>query len=183
MTKDDTTDINRLIPAYKHDISEDRAIDSITDSLYIFLTLLLSGQPLLGVDELGDDNNGARRRLRIISIAQDRMYTANGDKFLTPKHIGLVNTLHQTTRSKELVNMFYKAGHVMSYGEVIALDTALAKTTLDTIDDDGAVVHQNLVKGRFVHFSTDNVNISEYTLDGNGTFHATEVAAWQQYDL
>ena len=38
------------------------------------------------------------------------------------------------------------------------------------------------MKGRFVHFSTDNVDINElysYTLDGKGTFHATRVAAWQ----
>lgn len=47
------------------------------------------------------------------------------------------------------------------------------------MDDDGAVVPQNLVKGRFVHFSTDNVDINEYTLDGKGTLHATQVAAWQ----
>ena len=36
------------------------------------------------------------------------------------------------------------------------------------------------MKGRFVHFSTDNVDINEYTLDGKGTFHATQVAAWQR---
>ena len=45
------------------------------------------------------------------------------------------------------------------------------------MDNNGAVVPQNLVKGRFVHFSTDNVDINEYTLDGKGTFHATQVAA------
>ena len=162
------------------DISEDRAINSIPDSLYMFLNLLLGGQRLLEEDELDDDKNEARRRLRIISIAQDLMYTANGDKFLTPKHIGLASTLHQATRSKELVNMFHNAGHVMSYRDVIKLDTALAKKTLETIDDDGSVVPQNLVKGRYVHFSTDNVDINEYTLDGKGTFHATQVAAWQR---
>ena len=58
------------------------------------------------------------------------MYTANGDKFLTLKHIGMASTLHQATWSKELVNMFHQAGHVMSYWKVIKLDTALAKKTL-----------------------------------------------------
>ena len=120
-------------------VSEDRAIDSIPDSLYMFLNLLLGGQRLLE-DELDDDKNEARRRIRIISIAQDLMYTANGDRFLTPKHIGMANALHQATRSKELVNMFHKACHVMSYREIIKLDTALAKKTLETMNDDGAVV-------------------------------------------
>lgn len=134
MVKDETIDINRLIPSFKHedndtfltmvhmallshpkpegiDISEDRAIDSIPDSLYMFLNLLLGGQCLLEDDELDDDKNEARRRLRIISIAQNLMYTANGDKFLTPKHIGMASTLHEATRSKELVNMFHNAGY------------------------------------------------------------------------
>lgn len=117
--------------------------------------------------------------LESLSIAQDLMYTANGDKFLTPKHIGLACALHQATRSKELVNMFLQAGHVMSYREVIKLDTELAKTTLETMGDDGAIVPQNLVKGRFVHFSADNVDINEYTLDGKGTFHSSGcLATW-----
>lgn len=48
------------------------------------------------------------------------------------------------------------------------------------MDDNGSVVPPNLVEGRFVHFSTDNVDINEATLDGKGTFHATQVAAWQR---
>ena len=119
-------------------VSEDRDIDSIPDTLYMFLNLLLGGQRLLE-DELYDDKNEARRRIRIISISQDIMYTANGDRFLTPKHIRMANTIHQATRSKELVNMFHKAGHVMSYRDIIKLDTALAKKTLETMNDDGAV--------------------------------------------
>lgn len=54
----------------------------------------------------------------------------------------------------------------MSFREVIKLDTVLAKKTLDTMDDDGAVVPKNLVKGGFVHLSTDNVDRNEYTLNG-----------------
>ena len=139
-------------------VSEDRGIDSIPDSLYMFFNLLLGDQRLLE-DELYDDKNEARRLIRIISIAQDLMYTANGDRFLTPKLIGMANTLHQATRSKELVNVF-QAGHVMSYREVIKLDTALAKKTLDTMNDDSAVVPTTFVKGHFVYFSTDNVDIN-----------------------
>ncbi len=84
------------------DISEGRAIDSIPNSLYMFLNLLLGGQCLLEDEELDHDQSTARRHLRVISIAQDLMYTATGDKFLTPKHIGMASALHQATRSKEL---------------------------------------------------------------------------------
>ena len=205
----DDSDVKRLIPTFKHDdqdtfltmvhvalqirgdmlshpkpigwdISTDRAIDCIPDSLYMFLSLLLDGQHLLENDELDCEKHENRRRLRMINIAQDLMYTAKGDKFLTPKHIGMANKLHQSTRSKEFVNMFHQAGHVMSYREVIKLDTALAKNTLESMDSNGAVVPRNLVQGRFVHFSADNVDINEYILDRKGTFHATQVAAWQR---
>ena len=165
----DDSDVKRLIPTFKHDdqgpfltmvhvalqirgdmllhpkligldISTDRAIDCIPDSLYMFLSLLLGGQRLLENAERDCEKHENRRRLIIINIAQDLMYTANGDKFLTPKHIGMASKLHQATRSKELVNMFHQAGHVVSYREVIKLDTALAKNTLQSMDSNGAVV-------------------------------------------
>jgi len=75
------------------------------------------------------------------------MYTGGGDKIHTPKHIGMASALHQATRSKGLVEMFHRAGYVMSYHDVIKLDTALAKKTLMTMDSNGAVVPPNLVKG------------------------------------
>jgi len=197
----DDSDVKRLIPTFKHDdqdpfltmvhvalqirgdmlshpkpigldVSTDRAIDYIPDRLYMFLSMLPGGQSLLENDELGCEKHENRRRFRIINIAQDLMHTANGDKFLTPKHIGMASKLHQATRSKVLVNTFHQAGHVISYRESIKLELHSLKNTLESMDSYGAVVPQNLVKGRFVHFSADNVDINEYILDGKGTFHA-----------
>ena len=45
---------------------------------------------------------------------------------------------------------------------------------------DGSVLPPNLVKDRFVHFSADNIDINNRTLDRKNTFHATQVAAWQR---
>ena len=45
---------------------------------------------------------------------------------------------------------------------------------------DGSVLPPNLVKDRFVHFSADNIDINDRILDGENTFHATQVAAWQR---
>jgi hypothetical protein len=36
------------------------------------------------------------------------------------------------------------------------------------------------VQGDFVHFSADNIDILDETLDGKNTFHATQIAAWQR---
>ena len=68
----------------------------------------------------------------------------------------------------------------MSYHGILKLDTALAENTLQTMSTDGSVLPPNLVKYRFVHFSTDNIDINDRTLDGKNTFHATQVAAWQR---
>lgn len=99
----------------------------------------------------------------------------------TPRHIGLGSTLHQATRSKPLVELFHKAGHILCYKDILQLDTALAESTLEAMDEQsGTAVPSNLVRGRFVHFSTDNIDINDSTLDGKHTFHATQVAAWQR---
>ena len=43
----------------------------------------------------------------------------------------------------------------------------------------GAVIPPYLTEGRFNHFSADNIDINDGTLDGIHTFHATHYAAWQ----
>jgi len=64
----------------------------------------------------------------------------------------------------------------LSYESVLQLDTALAEKTLSTMDANSA----NLVHGRFVHFTADNIDINDSSLSGKNTFHATQMAAWQR---
>ena len=118
---------------------------------------------------------------RVLSIAQDLVFTVNGEKKWTPKHIGLGASLHQATRSKKLVELFHSAGHTISYKDILRVDTALATHTLSSMDGEtGAVIPPNLAEGRFIHFSADNIDINEGTLDGQKKFHATQIAAWQR---
>ena len=44
----------------------------------------------------------------------------------------------------------------------------------------GAVAPPNLVSNRFIHFTCDNIDINDSSLDGKNSFHATQVAAWQR---
>jgi hypothetical protein len=81
----------------------------------------------------------------------------------------------------KLVELFHNAGHIISYNRVLKYDTAMAENTLKALDPQtGAVVPSNLVSGRFVYFSGDNIDINDSTLDGKNTFHATQLAAWQR---
>ena len=134
------------------------------------------------LEESGDEQcNKSRIQNITFSLAQDLVYNATGGKNWTPKHIGLASTLHQTTRSKELVQLFHNAGHTVSYENVLQIDTALAKITLKSMNmTNGAVIPLNLVSNRFIHFTCDNIDINDSSLDGKNSFHATQVAAWQR---
>ena len=46
--------------------------------------------------------------------------------------------------------------------------------------ENGTVIPVNVAEGRFIHFTADNIDINEGTLDGQNTFHATQYAAWQR---
>ena len=71
----------------------------------------------------------------------------------TPKHIGLASTLHQATRSKVLLDIFQKAGHTISYKDVLQINTALANSTLKSLNlDSGAAIPDNIVSDRFYMF-------------------------------
>lgn len=176
-------------------VGEDDAIACVPENLYMFIRLIFGGQELFesGALEEDDDDDAqdggaetgeereAQIQARVLSVCQDLVYITSGGKKWTPKHIGLASTLHQATRSKQLVQLFHKAGHTISYRDVLRMDTALAKDTLKTMDEtNGSVVPPNLVPGKFVHFTADNIDINDSSLDGKNTFHATQYAAWQR---
>ena len=58
-------------------VSEQSAIDCVPDSVYMFLNLLLGGQKLLDgeFDDLDTRKQESLRRCRILSLAQDMIYT------------------------------------------------------------------------------------------------------------
>ncbi len=120
-------------------------------------------------------------RCNVLSIAQDIVYGVSSGKKWTPKHVGLGSTLHQVTRSKDLVDRFHKAGHILSYDQILQVDTGLAESVLSSLDPGtGTVVPPKLKQGNFIHFSADNITILDETMDGKNTFHATQIAAWQR---
>ena len=157
-------------------VTEDDARACVPDSLYTLLELLYEGPSVLESEEDGTSVNK-----KALSTAQDLVYGISGGRKLTPKHIGLASTLHQVTRSKKLVHLFHEAGHCLSYEQVLKVDTALAESTLESMDQEtGAVIPPNIVPGKFAHYTADNIDILDETLNGKNTFHATQMAVWQR---
>jgi hypothetical protein len=97
-------------------VSEDDAIDCVPDSLFTFLNLVYGGQDILNQDGNPEDSKSTKQT-KILSVCQDIVYGVSEGRKWTPKHIGLSCTLHQMTRSKQLVNLFHSAGHTFNYHE------------------------------------------------------------------
>ena len=135
-------------------ICEQHATDCVPDSLFMFLRLLFGGQKLL--DGENAEEKEAETRCKVLSIGQDIVYGVSCGKKWTPKHVALGSTFLQ-------------------------VDTGLAESVLESLDPHtGSVIQPNLVRGKFVHFSADNIDILDETLDGKNTFHATQIASWQR---
>ena len=100
---------------------------------------------------------------------------------MTPKHLGLGLSVHQATRSKDLVTLLHAAGHSVSYETVLRADTTIANDVITRYQNNGNImIPRNFSHGTqrgYLRFSGDNIDIIEETLSGTGTFHATQVAA------
>ena len=98
--------------------------------------------------------------------------------------MGLGLTIHQVTRSKELVQLLYSAGHCVSYETVLRIDNTIASDVLEKYKDNGNVfVPRNFCEEsttEYTRYAVDNIDINEETLSGMGTFHATQVAAFRR---
>lgn len=74
-------------------------------------------------------------------------------------------------------NLFNSAG----YEDVLRINTGLAEKSLQSMDKvSGYFLPLNSKPDVFTHFTADNIDISNSTLDGKETFHATQIACWQR---
>lgn len=213
------SDIDSMCGHKGLNVSVEEAKKIVPESLYNFLCVVSRGQnsldeilesefcdsnQFLEDDEVeteaenkSNDTYEDRKSIyenKILSIAQDIIYLASKGKKLTPKHIGLGLTLHQMTRSRKLVSLFSKAGHCITYPQLLQIDNTLADLTLSTLDySTGAVVpphfipapiieqnESNLKPAPILQLTADNIDIQTDTLDGKKSFHATQIVAFQR---
>ncbi|KAJ8869860.1 hypothetical protein PR048_028869 [Dryococelus australis] len=132
-TTEDTVEVLRL-PKYEHE-------DNIILSL-IHAALKIRGDLIATPDHQcysvrsinynSDVNEEEHIRRKVLCETQDIFYGVSGGKKCTPKCAGLASTLHQATRSKDLVPLFNRAGHCLRYEQVLELETLLAESTFNT---------------------------------------------------
>lgn len=160
-------------------ISKASAEEIVPESLFMLISLLCSGYQE-GFQESHDDV-----KTRILSICQDIIFFSSRGHTLTPKHVGIGLTVHQATRSKQLVQLLHAAGHSANYETVLRMDNTIANDVLQRYSESGNVFVPSNFTGTtdpagYTRFAVDNIDINEETLSGMGTFHATQVAAFRR---
>ena len=83
----------------------------------MFLKLLFIGDKVLNEAEQMENIDDEKIHSHVLSVAQDMVNIVGGGRTWTPKHLGLSATVHQATRSKELVNLLHQAGHGINYND------------------------------------------------------------------
>lgn len=159
----------------KVDLEE--AAKFVPDSLYCLLKSILSD------DDDDDQDPDADLHRAILNIGQDIAYQASHRRLAPAKHVGIALAVHQATRSKTLVQLLHAAGHCICYEQMQRIDTSLAKRQMCRFEENQVTVSSNLTPGNFVQYAADNIDILEKTLDGKGTFHATQMAVFQNGSL
>ena len=179
------TDVKRstgicIQPLSVDDISLKLGRQVISDSLYSFLCWFVSQW-----DHHEDVNETTRcfnedDERRVFMLGQDMVYTSTRCRIRTPKHVRLAITVHHLTGSKQLLILLNKIAHWGSYNDVELITTSLAREISAQSEQHGVIVPSNLSPGVFVQFATDNNDLSEDTLDGKHTTHATTRVAYQR---
>ena len=160
-------------------ISKASAEEIVPESLFMLISLLCSGYQ----EEFQESHDDVKTR--ILSICQDIIFLSSRGHKLTPKHVGIGLTVHQATRSKQLVQLLHAAGHSVNYETVLRMDNTIANDVLERYRESGNVFVPRDFTGTtnpvgYTRFAVDNIDINEETLNGMGTFHATQVAAFRR---
>ena len=116
----------------------------------------------------------------LYSIAQDIIHCSTKGGVKGPKHTSLAICVHHLTSSKRLIKLLNRMGHCVSYDEMRAVNTSIAKEVLAKIEAFGTVVQTNIKPGEFVQIAADNNDFKEETLDGKYSTHATTSGIYQK---
>ena len=86
----------------------------------------------------------------------------NGQK-KTPLHVSLCETIHDTCRSKKLIQILNRMGLCMSYDELEKIDVCLAERTIATAGPHRTPVSSIIKEYTIIHGAMDNFDQKEST--------------------
>ena len=167
-------------PLCVDDVSIEKGRCLIPESLYSFLSEVISRQDKKATTVSDGATLSAEKGRRVVMLGQDIIHAATNSQVKTPKHIGLAVTIHHLTGSKEVMTLLNRMGHCSSYDDVEIVNTAWAREMEARSQQTGIVIPSNITVGPFVQFAADNNDFNEETLDGKQTTHATTLVVYQR---
>ena len=147
----------------------------VSEQLFLFLSVLMFGKR----PESPQFDNDMQRK--VLSVAQDILFSAPSSCCKTPKHIGLAVSMKHITGSKMVLKLLHSLGHSISYEDISSLDSATASNLMADLAEDGEnYLPTNVSPGLFSHAAMDNIDINEETRSGKGTTHVLGSVIYQE---
>ena len=172
-------------------LTRNAAEKCIPDTLYMLIKWIITPPEDTDIDDSNNTEKDCdeKHHQNILQLCENFVYAASNGRKNTPKHIGTGLLVHHATRSRQLIDFLHSSGDSISYDTVQRITTSIAEKELSRwAENNNTYIPKNLVQSRFTQFAADNFDIVEETLDGKGTFHVTQMAAFQrgppnQYNL
>ena len=102
----------------------------------------------------------------------------NGQK-KTRLHVSLCETIHDTCRSKKLIQILNRMGLCMSYDELEKIDVCLAERTIATAGPHCTLVSSIIKENAIIHGAMNNFDHDENTQSGKGGSYDTILMLFQ----
>ena len=102
----------------------------------------------------------------------------NGQK-KTPLHVSLCETIHDTCRSKKLIQILNRMGLCMSYDELEKIDVCLAERTIATAEPHRTPLSSIIKENIIIRGAMDNFDHEENAQSGKGGSHDTILMLFQ----
>ena len=180
---------------FEGELNTDDAEKHVPKALYAFLRWLLEG-PATSIEP--ETMRSATIHRDVLTISQNIMYGYKSKRQVMykpkepdapfrhrlewPQQLAVAIAVHQSTRSKKLLDFLHGFGLSVDYSRILRLETQLANSVIESKTEQGAYFPRTMRIGTFVFFALENSDFNEDTPDGKRTLHATACALYQRRD-
>ena len=118
-----------------------------------------------------------KRKVLQLSVAHVIMQAAGNKSFISPLLLAVGLFIHQTTRSRLLIDVLSSLGRCVSYSQVMAFERSAVVSR--SVEDSPPGLIQHGHNGGFCQWVADNFDYNEDTTTGHDTTHVMGVIACQ----
>ena len=106
----------------------------------------------------------------------------NAGQRKTPLHTAIAQSIHDTCKSKNLIQIFNRLGLCISYDDLERVDMCQTQQLIDLASPCRVPVPENIDSSSIIHGAMDNFDHEENTLSGIGGSHDTILVLFQKSD-